>query len=289
LLGLAVLQTVMLTLFVYLHELGHTLAALQSRTIVSEITLYPYGGAAMLGSSIRSPQHEMAVAACGPLVNLVLMGVFWAAHEVLGLGQALSRWTQSEIPGIVLLSALWLNAALSLFNLLPVFPLDGGRILRAFLACRLGPARATYATATLGQVLAIPLGLLGLYLMGLWGGVLVFAALASFSACRQEKLLAREGSVYAEGWEEWRRAEWAGDWQAAQARRAAPPGPFSRWRDRRRRSGEMRRQQEEREFQARVDEALAKVKREGMGALTWAERRLLRKASRLVRQRRNKS
>ena len=287
LLGYALLQTCILAVSVYLHELGHALAALRSGTPVPEIVLHPLGGAALLGARMRSANQELVVCAAGPGVSLVLMGLLWALLDLAGLDEALARWTGSDLPGTVLRWALYVNAVCGVGNLLPIFPLDGAGILRAFLSFRLDPNRATYGVATLGLVLCVPLAGAGFYLAAhnaMWGVLLIFVALWGLAKCYEERLIAREFGAYEGGSGEWRGAEAEGSW-APSATRPARPGFLGRWMERRRQRRAAQAAQAERAFQQQVDELLAKVKREGLAALTRSERRVLEEASERLRRR----
>lgn len=145
---------------VLLHELGHSVVAQRFGVEVLDITLLPIGGLARMASTPREPRQELFIAAAGPAVNFVLAPLFLAAHHSLD-GRLLSGdlWSQ---PGYPLLKLAQMNLVLGLFNLLPAFPMDGGRILRALLAMRLSYVRATQHASALGQLLAFGMGIWGL-------------------------------------------------------------------------------------------------------------------------------
>ena len=144
---------------VVLHELGHALAARSLGIETQEIVLYPIGGVARLQGLPRGV-NELCIAAAGPSVNFALaavgallmvsFGYPWTLSQQAGIGQAVCT---------VLLQA---NLGLFVFNLLPAFPMDGGRILRSLLSLVTGDDRATRLAAGIGQVLAIVLGLFAL-------------------------------------------------------------------------------------------------------------------------------
>jgi Zn-dependent protease len=285
----AVLQTLFLTIFVYLHELGHAAGALRTGTPVPEIMLHPLGGVAMLGARMRSPNHELVVTLLGPVVNLVLLGILWVLAEAVGAEAFLAR--HGELPALLFRWSLYVNAAMGLGNLIPIFPLDGACILRAILSFRMPPQRATYGVAVLGQVLCIPLAFVGLYTFyqgAAWGGLLLLVVVIGLWECYEVKLMAREFDVYEGTPGEWRGTDSEGGWQPPAATAPARPGFFARWLERRRQRRAERAAQSERAFQQRVDELLAKVKREGIGALTASERRVLDEASVRLRQRQGK-
>jgi Zn-dependent protease/CBS domain-containing protein len=174
-----VLFIALLFLCVLLHEFGHILAARRYGVQTPDIVLLPIGGVARLERIPEEPAQELVVALAGPAVNLVI-----AALLFLALGGLPDDSFELQNPGVGLLARLAsANLFLVLFNLLPAFPMDGGRVLRAFLAHRLGYARGTQVAASIGQGLAFAFGLLGLI-----GGnpMLVFIALFVYLAASSE-------------------------------------------------------------------------------------------------------
>lgn len=157
--------TLALFTLVLLHELGHSLAAKGYGIPVNDITLLPIGGVARLARMPEKPIQELVVALAGPAVNVILAAI--ALPLVLGLGVAqggtlsLRLWPQPGWLGLLtfLLSA---NLSLAAFNLIPAFPMDGGRVFRALLGLFLDFQRATRIAVTLGRVLAVGLGVFGL-------------------------------------------------------------------------------------------------------------------------------
>lgn len=180
--------------FVALHELGHSLVAKAFGIPVKDITLMPLGGVAMLGKKPKTPGQELLIALAGPAVNVVLALVLGVIGVNLYGVDALKDAVQSarlEQPTTVTLWAMVItsNAALAVFNMIPALPMDGGRVLRAFLSWFVGAEKATKASAVVARFLA-----LGLAALGLFGGnlVLTFIAVFVFFAAGAE---ARDASV----------------------------------------------------------------------------------------------
>ena len=139
---------------VVLHELGHAMAARAFGIGTRDITLTPIGGVARLEGIPSKPIQEVIVAAAGPAVNFVLAGI----------GVALAGVFAQANPVVVSLLSwfVWMNLILALFNLLPAFPMDGGRILRASLSGRFGRVEATAKAARVARWMALLFGLVGL-------------------------------------------------------------------------------------------------------------------------------
>lgn len=163
---------------VLLHELGHALTARFCGIRTLDITLYPIGGVARLARIPRKPGAELLITLAGPAVNLALAALFLMLSGVL-------NWLDGG-DGTTSLAALFLstlatiNLFLGLFNLIPAFPMDGGRVLRAALSGWLGRGRATEIAAGLGRTLAVAYGAWSL-LTGHWVQVLL-AAFVYFAA-----------------------------------------------------------------------------------------------------------
>jgi Zn-dependent protease len=174
-----VLLVALLFVCVVLHELGHALMARRFGITTDAIILLPIGGVAQLARSPEQPRHELWIALAGPVVNLVIAGALLLATFPAGLAglpeESLRAILSQPSPAALLLWLLGANVTMALFNLLPALPMDGGRILRAALAMRLGAARATPLAATIAQILAMGLGALALV-----NGHLMLALIAAF-------------------------------------------------------------------------------------------------------------
>lgn len=177
------------------HELAHALVARHFGLEVPRITLFLFGGVAELGDEPDTAQHEFWIAIAGPVMSLLLAGGFWVLAALWsGVGAGLA--------GNVVLSYLGsINLILAIFNMLPAFPLDGGRVLRAVLWSRSGEVWTATETATrLGEFLGLALmalGVLALFqgaqLGGAWqiliGLFIVFAARGAMESLRSKTLL----------------------------------------------------------------------------------------------------
>jgi Zn-dependent protease len=146
---------------VLLHEYGHALAARRFGIATRDITLLPIGGIARLERMPDKPLQELWVALAGPAVNVVIAAALAVGLMLSGTWEPLSAL--STTGGGFIDRLLAVNVFLVLFNMIPAFPMDGGRVLRALLALRLEYARATRIAATTGQALAVVFGFIGLF------------------------------------------------------------------------------------------------------------------------------
>lgn len=151
---------------VTLHELGHSIAAQLFNIPVREIVLFPLGGVAFITRSPEQPLHELIIAAAGPAVNVVIAAILFVVTGGIGIDfmdvNALLVALREPSLTTMLIWLLFANISLVIFNMIPAFPLDGGRILRAILAMGLGNVRATQIAAAIGQISAVILGVIGI-------------------------------------------------------------------------------------------------------------------------------
>ncbi len=172
---------------VVLHELGHALTARRYGIGTRKITLLPIGGIASLERIPDDPKQELWVALAGPAVNVaiaLLLLIVTPAANLVPDPDALSVVTV----GGFLASLLFANALLVVFNLIPAFPMDGGRVLRALLALRLGRIRATQIASSLGQLLAV-----GFVVWGLFGNpMLVLIGIFIFFGAQSENVVVQQ-------------------------------------------------------------------------------------------------
>jgi Zn-dependent protease/CBS domain-containing protein len=158
----AVLIWISVFICVLLHELGHAFAAKAYGITTVDITLHPLGGLARLERMPDKPWQELVVALAGPMVNVVIATALVAV--LAATGNLFSLTALSDGKGMDLLWVLLsINLLMFFFNLIPAFPLDGGRVLRALLATRMEYIRATQIAATIGQGLALTLGVIAIF------------------------------------------------------------------------------------------------------------------------------
>jgi Zn-dependent protease len=184
-----VVFTSLLFLCVTLHELAHSLVARHYGVQVRDITLLPIGGLARLEGELTRPAEEFWVAISGPALNLVLAAVLGAVaapwlgwHALTDLSALLGRLNGIGLERLTV-DLLTANVGLALFNLLPAFPMDGGRVLRALLSSRTSELNATRIAMRVGQGMAVLLGLVGLFTGAL---NLVLIATFIFAGARTE-------------------------------------------------------------------------------------------------------
>jgi Zn-dependent protease/predicted transcriptional regulator len=181
-----------LTLFgcVLLHEFGHALTAKKYGIKTKDIVLLPIGGVARLERMPEKPLQELLVALAGPMVNLVIASVIFVGLRASQTLEPLQILTATIGPFVERVMSA--NIFLALFNMLPSFPMDGGRVLRALLALRLGYARATHYAATLGQGMAVLFGFLGFFVNPM---LLLIAIFVWFGAAQEATLAKMKSSM----------------------------------------------------------------------------------------------
>ena len=166
---------------VLLHEFGHILMARHFGVRTPDVILLPIGGLARLERMPEEPKQELLIAAAGPAVTLAIALLLLGALRITGAPDGNPGLPTAAHLGLVE-QVMWVNVALLLFNLLPIFPMDGGRMLRALLAMKVGLRRATRIAARVGQGGALLLGLWGLGFFEPWGfgGNIVLVLIAAF-------------------------------------------------------------------------------------------------------------
>jgi Zn-dependent protease/CBS domain-containing protein len=176
---------------VVLHELGHALAARRYGIPTKDITLLPIGGVARLARMPEDPRQELVVALAGPAVNVAIAALLFVLLAATATFQTVEELGMTR--GSLVQRLMLVNVSLVAFNLLPAFPMDGGRVLRAILATRTTHASATRIAAAIGQGTALVLGFVGLFT----NPFLVFVALFVWIGAAQEAGFAQARSSLA--------------------------------------------------------------------------------------------
>ena len=181
-----VVVILLLFVLVTLHELGHSFAAQYYGVPVKQIALLPIGGLAQMSQIPENPKQEFVISAAGPAVNVVMAVLMGAMILVFNIPLT-APFTGISLTFAVIFSYIfYYNIMLALFNLLPAFPMDGGRIFRALLAMKLNYVTATLIAGNVGRALAVAMGIYGL----LNGGIfLMLIALFIFSGASQEMMM----------------------------------------------------------------------------------------------------
>jgi Zn-dependent protease len=284
--GLALAYTItgwsLLFGIILLHEFGHCFAARWVGGDANEILIWPLGGLAFADAP-RRPWPQFVTVAGGPAVNLIICGVTAAIAWLLMRNHPqiiINPLTNKlEIPAVFTVSYyLWWTYAISWwlfwFNLLPIYPMDGGRLLQTLLWVKIGFYRATMITMVVGMVGSVLMALYGLLHFGTWFGlILIILGANCFLNCFLQR-----AQLKAEG--PWAFEEENADYSAAMWHPDDDEPRPKRKRLSRRAVRKLRRQaQAEEAEQARIDAILAKVSAHGMQSLSWRERRALRKAT----------
>ncbi|MCA9701497.1 MAG: site-2 protease family protein, partial [Myxococcales bacterium] len=170
-----------------LHEFGHALVARRFGIGTRRITLLPIGGVAELEGTPADPRAELWIALAGPAVNLAIAAALALVGVVTGVFAA------GGPLAMVVNSLLWANVMLGAFNLIPAFPMDGGRVFRAWMTRRHGRRRATEMAAKLGRLLAVGFGLWGIF--GSNPVLVLVAVFVYFAAGRELAMAMREPTV----------------------------------------------------------------------------------------------
>jgi stage IV sporulation protein FB len=283
----ALASSVALFSIVLLHEFGHCIGARMVGGHAEEILLWPLGGLAMTDGT-HTAWARFVTVACGPLVNLILgfiagawiFQITGAIPPINPLLPFIGRTMPGSFPwelltvhgwGFYLKWAYATNVSLLLFNLLPIFPFDGGQLLQTMLWKMLGYYKSMYIACVVGMVGSALMAVFGL--TPLVGSMMfVFLGIMGFMTCYQQIQILKETGpeTYAE------EPQYAfGDERPRPVRRHRRKGWF--------RMAARRARQEQKE-QARIDAILAKVHEKGLHSLTWWEKRALRKATERQRQ-----
>ena len=166
---------------VVLHEFGHALMARRFDIPTLDITLYPIGGVARLQRMPKEPMQELWIALAGPAVNLVIAGGLYMFHTMFGKPLAVESFLAQPTNFTGML--IWYNLLMVGFNMIPAFPMDGGRVLRASLATKLSFSQATQIAGVIGQGVAVLMAIYGIF-SGQY--MLIFISMFVILAARQE-------------------------------------------------------------------------------------------------------
>jgi Zn-dependent protease/CBS domain-containing protein len=184
---------VLLFLCVLLHEFGHIFTARAFGVPTPYVTLLPIGGVAQLERIPEEPWEEFLIAVAGPMVNVVIVAALVFLFDAHLQPSAAAAVDNMKIPLVDRLATV--NLFLALFNMIPAFPMDGGRVLRALLASRFGYVRATEIAASIGQFVAFALGFIGLMANPILIFIAIFVYLAASSEAHMVALRAASRGV----------------------------------------------------------------------------------------------
>ncbi len=196
-LGLSVATSLLFFISILCHELGHSFAAGKCGVTVSSITLHLFGGVARMDEQPQTPKKEFFISIMGPVVSLTIGGI----------GLALAFFSMGKVFYLIPNLLLWLgyvNVITALFNLLPGFPMDGGRVLRAVIWSKTGnETKATRITCKVGMAFAVIVGLVGIYFMiiqsfslGIWAFIIAWFFYGASKETLDEMKTRRDYSMY---------------------------------------------------------------------------------------------
>jgi len=180
--GLSLLGAILLFACVLIHELAHSYVAVHNGIKIGGITLFLFGGVSEMEDIPRNPAVEMLMAFAGPAISVVL-GVVFAAIYFLVPGMQ----NPGSYAGTMIALLAYMNIALGVFNILPAFPMDGGRVLRGFLAERMPYIRATRIAVSIGKLFAYILALIGILTWAFGGLWFIVIALFIYMAAGEEE------------------------------------------------------------------------------------------------------
>lgn len=268
---------------IYTHEMSHIAAGWRYHIRTPLITLSPLGGLAHMSAPAPNPKASMFISAAGPAVHLPWLLLLWPLSIWVPLGSTRpDGWVADPLAGMILILRD-MNLYLCLFNLLPFFPMDGGRVLQGALSLKMNPNRASIIAARVGMGGAAAIAIYAIFFnSGWWSGVLLAIAITNFFECRREVMRARWGQSpfgeVREAWqsdpEAWRHGESPFDSSQTMG------GQRGSTRSSRRAEKKAARARERaRDDAARLDELLARVSDVGVAGLSARERATLKRLS----------
>jgi Zn-dependent protease len=276
---LVALAFTLLFAVIWTHEMGHIQAGRRFGIRTDLITLSPLGGVAHMGATASTPREELWTSLAGPATHLLWLAVFWPLYLLLPRDVlAPGGWYWSP-----LWFAVWFlfttNLTLLLFNLVPVFPLDGGRVLRSLLSMRVHPNRATMWATTVGIAGGAVMIAWGLFEGRVASTILVVIGISCIGASLQERRVAQHTLVYQP---HARHMPWEVDgdaWKRGGDPQQARPGRLARWLAARAQKRAQQKATRDAALDKEVDAILERVHQVGMSGLSDREKSVLRKAS----------
>ena len=277
---------------ILLHEFGHCFAARAVGGSADDILMWPLGGLASVDAP-RRPLPQFITVICGPLVNVAICVVagmlFLSAGGGFESATSFPYFSDLDPAGVVrytaayyylftLKSIIWVNVALFVFNLLPMYPMDGGRMLHCALWKSMGHYKGTMITCTVGMVMAVIVGLYALFSGGA-AFILLGIAIMGYLTCDRERKMTRASASPESGYMGY---DFSGGYSTLDksAGKSSKPGFFAR----RKQEKQQGRWHAERERaaaeQLKVDAILDKVKNNGIASLTNKEKKMLEEATR---------
>jgi Zn-dependent protease len=271
---------------VLLHEYGHIVAARLTGGSGDEVLLWPLGGLAFVQPANRT-SSQILTNAGGLIVNAAICVA--TAVPLAQIGRLDGALYPFEMPianvthwrSDLLVLTFFANWIMLLFNLIPVWPLDGGQMLRSLAASRIGARRAAELGTTVGFVVGFLAAFIGLF--GGWAFV-VFAGAIVFIACLLERHQLQQADVYEDSFMGYDFSQGYTSLEREEQRAERRPGAIARWKQRRKAEKERRQAERDAEVEQQLDALLAKIQTQGMHSLTESEKRILNRASNRYRE-----
>ncbi len=278
------LITVGIYVVIWTHEMGHIVAGRRYGVETPRITLSPLGGLAHMSSAPPNAKKEIVIALAGPAVHLLWLAVFFPLSLVVDYGDFRPAGWDLDPAYQFIETMVYINLWMALFNLLPFFPLDGGRVFRGILAGRMHPNRATLIAAKVGMFGGVAFIIVGIVLWvtppeDYWGIILILIGISGLQACKQERMAALHSpGPYMESDP---RQPWQADPEAW--KHGADDAEAASKRAARRAEKEAEKQRKDADADAALDEevdrVLDRLNEVGLDGLTAKERKILDRAS----------
>ncbi len=277
--GLSALIAGILYAVVYTHEMGHVLAGRRYRIHTGLITLSPLGGIAHMSSPAAEPKQEILISLAGPATHLVWLAIFWPLSLLVepnyqSSGSFVTFCLQMAVHQLVQIN-LWLM----LFNLIPVFPLDGGRVLRALLALKMPAKKATIIACRIGMVGGVAFAIASFTLPGTWSVILFLIGISAIQACwhEMEAMKRCAGPYQTSGFEAWQQDPDA--WKYGMSEQSEKPGLLARLKTKREAKRAAAEHERRASLDSQMDKVLEKISEVGITGLSASERKILDRSS----------